>query len=163
MKDAEYLLVDEPRPGALERIVVRPMWPLLGSMLGITLLGWGWFLLNGIGMGSPTRRAEFGWVVAGVLGGYLILFGALAGLGAAGASGIETQSVFPYMMVALLVWKLFVSYRLQLLQRRVYEVYLYYSGDERSGMVAVIAFYLSSGPLRRLIPGEAILWLIPLL
>ena len=163
MKSGEYLLADEPRPGALERIVVRPMWPLLGSMLGLTALGWGWFLLNGIGMGSPTRRAELGWVVAGVVGGYLILLGALAAVGTMGEAGSQPLELFPYMMVGLLVWKLFVSYRLQLLQGRVYEVYLYYSGDERSGMVAVIAFYLSYGPLRRAIPDEALLWLVPLL
>ena len=59
-----YRIGDEPRPGALARVAVDPMWPLLAVMLGGVWLSWPWFVLNGVVVGSPTRQ---GWQrVAGV-------------------------------------------------------------------------------------------------
>lgn len=162
MKDT-YRIVDEPRPGALERVVVRPMWPLLGSMLGITVFGWVWFIINGIGMGSPSRGKEMGWAAIGLVGGYIILIGLFLTAEALAVPSSSQKMLAPYLMLGMLVWKLFVSYRLQMYQERVYEIYAYYSGQERSGLWMVMLLFFGSGSIVRLLPEGQWVWFLPLL
>jgi hypothetical protein len=130
---SNYHIDDEPRPGPLARLAVRPFWPLLAVMLGGAWLSWPWFVINGLAVGSPTLKQEIRWVVAGLAGGAVMLVGLLVALG----SEVLPPGSAPYAILVLTVWKLLVSYRLHQLQGRTFELYVHYGGTVRSGLLVV--------------------------
>jgi len=64
-----YSIIDEPRPSRLRRFAANPFWVILSGMVLVQLqpLSLLWFGFNGIALGSPTRRRELVWIVAGLL------------------------------------------------------------------------------------------------
>lgn len=134
-----YRIEDEPRPGALQAIAVRPLWPLLGVMLGGTWLAWPWFVVNGIAVGSPTLWREISWVVGGLLGAA----GLIVGIFTLAGAGVLPEAGLSYAVISLVVWKLLVSYRLYMLQARTFELYEYFGGTVKNGlMIAVAALFV---------------------
>lgn len=130
-----YRIEDEPRPGALEAAAVRPFWPLLGVMLGGTWLAWPWFVVNGVAVGSPTLWREVLWVVGGFAG----TVGLILGMVFLDNAEILSDAVIPYLPIVLVVWKLLVSYRVYMLQARTFELYEYFGGAVKSGLILVVA------------------------
>lgn len=149
MSAAAYELIDEPRPGALARLAVAPVWPLLAVMLGGAWISWPWFVLNGFAVGSPTRRRELAWAVAGLVGSLalLVFISYLLGAGAIGELG------FRYLSIGIVVYKLWVSYQLYTLQSRSFSLYEHFGGETRSGVFPLIAAALSRPRLFEVLPG----------
>ncbi len=73
--DTAYHIPDEPRPAGLAHMTVNPFWPLLCVMFVGAGFSWAWFVLNGIAMGSPTRRRELWIAIGGLLGNAVLLIG----------------------------------------------------------------------------------------
>ncbi|MBI2839115.1 MAG: hypothetical protein HYX75_12415 [Acidobacteria bacterium] len=134
-----YRLPDEPHPGSLAQLAVRPFWPLLGVMLGGAWLSWPWFVVNGFAVGSPTRKREL----------------ALAACGFAGTIALVTlilrvdqmydlsRATANFALLAITVWKLAISYSLFAHQSRSFGLYEYYGGKVKNGVaVVLVAFFL---------------------
>lgn len=137
-----YRIADEPSPGALSQVAVNPLWPLLAVMLGGTWIAWPWFALNSFAFGSTTKLRELLWVGGGFLGSAAMVFGILS---AVAGGGLDTEGLlFRYILVGLVVWKLWISYRLYLMQARTFQIYEYFDGVARSGWIPMLlAFYVS--------------------
>lgn len=136
-----YRLDDEPRPGALARLAVEPLWPLLGLMLGGAWLGLPWFVLNGMAVGSPTRVREAVLAAIGLLASLGLAFGLLY----LWQGGILDKGSLQYAMLVLVVWKLAIGYALFVMQASTIELYQYYGGVlNRFGLPVVLlgAFFL---------------------
>jgi hypothetical protein len=134
-----YQIADEPAPSTLARYAVNPLYPMLAAMLAGVWLAWPWFAFNSFAIGSPTRRAELAWLVAGLIMppavGAALLFARDAGLLPA-ATG-------PYGGLLVIVTKLIVVYAVFLLQSRTIEIYEYYGGKLANGIWPLIAgFYI---------------------
>lgn len=145
---AGYRILDEPRPGALANLAVNPLWPLLAVMFGGTWLSWTWFAVNAFAVGSPTRWRELGLSVGGFVGttGLVLALLVLADQGIVEGVGIA------YALVALVVWKLLVSYWLYALQSRTFALFEYFEGTAKNGLAVVFIGYFLG---RRLLSGVA--------
>jgi len=145
-----YRIEDEPRPGAWAHLAVRPLWPLFAVMFAGAWLAWPWFAFNAWAVGSPTRRKEILWSLAGFVGllGLARLFVAL------GESGSLPPQTWPYLRVVLTLWKLGVSYALFFLQARTFQIYEHYGGPVKNGLLLVaLGFYVRSLLLKQGMPG----------
>lgn len=140
-----YRILDEPRPGALARWAVNPLWPLLAIMFGGAWISWPWFAVNAFAIGSPTRWRELALAVGGFVGTAALFFALLT----AEANGLLGGVAIEYAVVFLVVWKLAVSYWLYVLQGRTFGLFEYFHGSTRNGMLVVFAGYFLS---RRLFP-----------
>ena len=136
-----YHIEDEPRPGRLARWSVNPVWPLFAVMFGGAAWSWAWFTVNGAALGSPTRRREIVWVLAGLAGSLVLL----AGISALAEAGLIEKLGTRYALAGLTVWKLAVSYRLYLLQSRTFDIFEHFGGQVKNGLpVVVVAYFLTS-------------------
>lgn len=142
-RNGEYILIDEPRPGALSQAVVNPVWPLLAVMFAGGGVSWIWSIVNTIGMGSPTKRREIALAVGGFAGalGISLLVMYLVG------AKVLPKEAFKYGLLALTVWKLAISYWIYFVQSRTFGVYEYYSGPVRNGLMILIIAYAVTRPL----------------
>lgn len=138
MPAATYRIPDEPLPSAWSRQVVDPMWPLLAVMLAGNAVGLAWFVFNGIAMGSPGRRTDWLWAVASLLLALLVWLG----LGALLAAGVLDERSVRYAALLPVVVKLAVAYRLYLGQTASHELWDYYGGQSRNGMVPLVLMTL---------------------
>lgn len=139
-----YQLADEPAPSTLARFAVNPLFPMLAAMFGGVWIAWPWFAFNGLAIGSPTRRAELVWLVAGLAALPILAVALFAAVG----TGALPQSSGPYIGLAIVVVKLCVVYAVFLLQSRTIEIYEYYGGKLVNGIwVVVAAFYFGDQPL----------------
>lgn len=144
MRRKAYRLIDEPSPGAMARIAVEPIWPLLALMLAGNWLGMPWLALNGFAVGSPTRWRESMLAALGLLGSFLLAFGLSY---AWQARFIESEHVLRYALLSLVVWKLALGYLIFSLQSATIELYQYYGGVlGRFGLpVALLGGFLLRG------------------
>ena len=142
-----YHIPDEPRPGGLAHMTVNPFWPLLCVMFGGAGLSWTWFMLNGIAMGSPTRKRELGIAVGGLLGNLVLLLGVS---GTYERLGVGGELALPYLLLVVVVWKVGVSYVLYMLQAGSFGIYEYYGGAVQNGwfglILAVVAWRMLLAP-----------------
>lgn len=141
-----YRIRDEPSPGSLSHLAVNPVWPLFGVMFGGAAVSWSWFVLNGMALGSPTRRQELGLVIGGLLGSLALIVGILAAREPLGNLGLR------YSLVGLTVWKLAVSYWLFTLQNRSFHLYEHFGGQVRNGALVVFVGYLLTGQIYQDLP-----------
>jgi len=114
---------------------VNPFWPLVAGMLAGFWLALPWFAVNGVAMGSATRRRELAWVVGGMavsaaLGGALVW---------AVDAGLVPVAGFPYLLVGLVAWRLGVAYALFSLQQPSFELHQHFGGGARNGAFLVVA------------------------
>lgn len=135
MERSVYRIADEPSPGPLSAFAVRPLWPFVAVMLGGVWLSWSWFALNAIAVGSPTKRKEWIWIAGGLLGCAVLLLG----LSAIEQAELVPETYMKYLGLVLVVWKLSVTYVLFTLQSHTIDMYEYYGGPVRNGLVVVIA------------------------
>ena len=143
-----YELIDEPKPGALSRFAVKPFWPLLAVMLGGAWLSWPWVVLNGFAVGSPTRRRELFWAIAGVAGSGLLLL-LLINLQ---RQEILTGLPLKLAVIGLVVFKLYVTYMLYILQSRSFALYEYFGGQTANGLPVVLIGAFVGAPLIKKLP-----------
>lgn len=135
METNYYKISDEPAPGFLSSIAVSPIWPFIAVMFGGAWLSWSWFVINGVAVGSPTLRREITWVISGIVGSLGLVFVILFAF----SSGILPKELVKYAMLFVVVWKLGVAYKLYTLQSHTIELYEYYGGKLRNGIIVVIA------------------------
>jgi hypothetical protein len=153
---ATYRIQDEPRPGAMGRLVVNPVFPLLATMMGGAWLGLPWFVFNSFSMGSTTRRKELGLALA-VVPGTLLLILLVGGLR---ASGVLTERSLPYAMVGVIVWKLAMGYALFNLQQRSFALHQYYGGVVRNGALVLVASIVMGSSALTSLTGDNMLLLV---
>jgi hypothetical protein len=134
-----YRIADEPSPGAHAELSVNPFFILLAVMLGGVWLAWPWFLFNAFAIGSATLKREVGLVIGGFAGsGALIWFGARLVAG-----GVIDERALPYALLVLVVYKLAVSYALFTNQARSHQLYEYFGGTTKNGMLVVFVGLLA--------------------
>lgn len=135
---------------------MRPFWPLLGAMMGGAWLGLAWFVFNSIAVGSPHKKAELAWAVLGLAGAIGLAFGVFW---AAGAFQLDKQQVKLAVLV-LTLWKITVYYAIYTLQMRSFDIYEYYGGKTKNGMLLVFLAIFLRG---RVADGLTTFWALVLL
>ncbi|NML43924.1 hypothetical protein HHL11_09200 [Ramlibacter sp. G-1-2-2] len=153
-QNAAYRIVDEPAPSRWTHIAVDPIWPLFGFMFGGTWLAWPWFVVNGHAVGSPTRWRETALVALGFLGSFGLLFLVFWAL----AEGYLGRSDAWWALLVVTLWKMGVSYGLFVLQRRTFELYAWFGGRVRNGILVVAAAFFLRDKLLALLPHG--IWLL---
>ncbi len=159
-RDGLYRILDEPRPGKLSHIAVRPLWPLLAIMFCGMWLSWPWFVLNSLAVGSPTRRKEWTWVAVG-FAGLILLFAGLTY--AANSPAVISMLGTPdnwiaYALLPFSIWKLFISFKIYFLQSRSLEIYIYYGGIVRNGvLLLLIGFAIGAVAMPMFVPHQYLL------
>ena len=125
-----YQIADEPAPSTLARYAVNPLFPMLAWMFAGVWFAWPWFAFNSFAIGSPTRRAELAWLIAG------LIVPTAVGLG---LSAVLPRSADAYVELAIVVLKIVVLYAVYLLQSRTIEIYEYYGGKLVNGVWPLLA------------------------
>ncbi|HWZ89712.1 MAG TPA: hypothetical protein VNW92_12700 [Polyangiaceae bacterium] len=138
MRREGYRIADEPAASPLSKFAVSPLWPMLGVMFGGAGLSWSWFALNSFAIGSATRKRELGLVVFGLA----LTSGLVLLLLSAEDRGLMSPDRFAYAVLPVIAVKLTVCYRLQLMQMRSHQLYRYFGGISRSGVVGLVLGYL---------------------
>lgn len=137
-----YQIADEPVETSLRAYVVRPSVPLLAIMVGGAWLSWPWFAFNAIAMGSPTKCKEIALCVAAFLGtgvlGALVIALARAGI-------IPSGAPLRLALLAIVTFKLTITYYIAMVQERTFHVYEYYGGPVRAGGGILAAAYWLNG------------------
>ncbi len=133
-----YRIIDEPSTTRGPWIAVDPFWPLLALILTGILPGVLWFLYNARALGSATRRRQLAVAGLGVLGALAI---ALA-LDAVRPS--VPVSVFPYLGLSLVAWKVMIGYLLHIDQAHSVELYAYFGGRLGKGFLLMILVIVPS-------------------
>jgi hypothetical protein len=129
-----YQIIDEPRPGALARIAVDPLWPFLGLLMGGPWLGFPWFVLNALAIGSAAFRKELFWAIGGLVGLVVVCAGVVGTLILLGGGKAE----FGYLRFIPIVWLMGCGYVLHLSQARSAQLFAYFGGRIRVGWPVVI-------------------------
>lgn len=144
-----YRILDEPAPGRWSHLAVDPLWPLLAFMFGGTWLSWGWFAFNAHAIGSPTRSREIALALVGLVGaaGLALLLGWTL------AAGYLPPSQAWWAGLAVTLWKMGVSYWIFVLQRRTFDLYEYFGGRARNGVLVLVAGAFLRGHVLALLPG----------
>lgn len=136
-----YVIIDEPKPSALSRLAVDPVWPLLGFMFGGAFFSWAWSLFNSHAIGSPTRLRE----ILIVFGGFIYFFAVILGYGMLRGMGILDGVNPGYASLTLMIGELIVCYWLYILQQSTFEIYKHFNGKVVSGIPGVILAFLVGG------------------
>lgn len=130
-----YRISDEPAPSTLAKFAVKPIWPFLAVMLGGVWISWSWFIFNAIAVGSPTLKKEIFWTVGGLVMSiclaFLIFYFEALGV-------LDTTIKVQYTLLALTVWQIGVTYALYALQSRTIQIYEYFGGTLRNGLIVVV-------------------------
>ncbi|MFT3807522.1 hypothetical protein [Arenimonas sp.] len=134
MSRSRYHIPDEPKPSGLAHLAVDPMWPLFAQMLAGSWLGLPWFLLNSLALGSPTRNREILWMLFCVFG-TLGLYFAYMHVVDQELLGVTARRI---AVLSFVVLKLIVGYVLYLKQSRVFEIWTYYGGQARNGVIVLM-------------------------
>jgi hypothetical protein len=150
-----YQIADEPTEGALRDHVVHPNTPLLAMMVAGAWLSWPWFAFNAIALGSPTRRKELA-LCGAALGGTVVLGAIAIELFRAGL--LPEGAPLRLAVLAILTFKLAISYAIASVQERTFFVYEYYGGTVRSAGWILAGGFLLRGTVLTLI--EHPLWVI---
>ncbi|MCP4693102.1 MAG: hypothetical protein GY859_33980 [Desulfobacterales bacterium] len=129
-----YTIIDEPKPGKWEHLATSPFWPLLGLMLGGGWLGFTWFVFNAIAMGCPERGKTIGLALCGLAGALAI------GLGIGWFIHLEIldDGNIRYALLTITVWKLWIGYRLFILQSGTFHLFEYFGGSVKSGLLPLM-------------------------
>jgi hypothetical protein len=137
-----YQIADEPHQSSLRDYVVRPTAPLLALMSAGAWLAWPWFAFNAIAMGSPTKRKEIAlcamaFAITGALAAILVWL-------------LDSELLAPGVtlrlaLLAIVAFKVCISYYIAEVQGRTFHVYEYYRGPVRAAGRIVAAGFLLRG------------------
>jgi hypothetical protein len=134
MSRALYRLPDEPQPSAAAQYVVDPFWPLLSTMMAGAWLGLPWLAINGWLFGSPTRVREALLCAAGLVGAVVLYFAIVYAIG----SGLLDKDNAEYAVLAIVAWKLACAYAATMLQSSSLELYEYFGGTKKNGVIVLL-------------------------
>lgn len=138
-----YRIADEPTPGPLAVVATSPLWPFVAMMLGGVWLSWTWFAVNSFAVGSPSRRQEITWILVGLVVSAFLAYAILA----SAERGIIANEHIKYAVLVVTVWQLGVSYVLFMLQNRTIEIYEYFGGVLRNGLIFLVLAAFIGRPL----------------
>jgi hypothetical protein len=130
----KYLIADEPRPSKLSQHVVNPQWPMLAQMLAGSWLALPWFLFNSIALGSPNWKKDLGWILVSLIGSLLLLLAIEYAIDLKIITGIWAKMSF----LAIVALRLWVAYSLFFSQSSVFELWQYYGGIEKNGLILLM-------------------------
>ncbi|RDH42814.1 hypothetical protein [Zooshikella ganghwensis] len=133
-----YTIPDEPTPSTLAKLAVRPMWPLFALMFVNTGVSWLWFIANSFFQGSPYLKKEVAWIALGLAGSCLGVFAIATAL----SQGFIDESMIPYLLIILTVWKLGISYKIFVLQNNSFELFEYFQESVSNGAIPFIAMVI---------------------
>ena len=114
---------------------MNPFWPLLAQMLGGSWLALPWFVLNGVALGSPTQRREWLCAAASLLGSVALVFS----IGRAVDAGTLEGMSLRLAMLSIVALKITVAYALFVMQSRSFELWQYFGGKARNGVLVLMA------------------------
>jgi hypothetical protein len=146
---SSYRIADEPVASKLSRLVVNPVFPLLGGMLGGFGVGVVWFVVNGVGMGSATLRREL-WVA--FMGLALAVLGTGVLFMLYDARPQPSGTVLKLAALGLTLVKLVVLYVLQLTQSRSFALHQHFGGHVANGILPVIGALILRTQLFEVLP-----------
>lgn len=135
MSGARYVIPDEPSPSKLEHLVVDPMWPFFGLMLGGLWLALPWYVLNGIALGSPTRRREWLALATAALGSLLLLVLIVQAREAGWIAGVQVKLA----VLSITLLKLGMGFAVYHLQSRSFQLWTHFGGVPRNGILLAVA------------------------
>jgi hypothetical protein len=138
-----YRLADEPQPGTMARLAVRPLWPLLGVMFAGPWLSWPWFVFNAFAVGSPTRTRELRMAAVGLVGSAVLV----AALSMLFSRQVIDGGSLRYLMTVVILWQLAITYSLYTLQARTFGIYEYYGGAVQNGLPVLFVAFIIDGRL----------------
>lgn len=144
-----YQIIDEPAPSRLSHLATDPFWILLATLLGGVWLGWPWFVLNSLAVGSMHRVREISSILVGLAGSLTLV--ALGGVAATHGT-LDAQSL-PYAMTVLIVWKLALSYLVMLWQAPSFELSVHFGGVARNGAILAFVGLFFRGQIAAALPG----------
>jgi hypothetical protein len=130
-----YRIPDEPSPSKQEALIVDPLWPLFAQMLVGTWFALPWFLVNGISMGSPTRRREWLLIAASLSGSAVSAISLVYAFDSGRLRGVDPR----YGLVLITILKLACAYGLYFMQQRPFELWRHFGGKPKNGLLLVIA------------------------
>jgi uncharacterized membrane protein YeiB len=137
MKRADYRIMDEPSPTALEQVIVNPIWPFFASMFAGAWLAYPWFVLNSFALGGKRRYADLlialGGMVASVV--LLLLIDRL------GNALVLTENGQAYAWLGAVGLRLGIVYLLFLRQETLFSLYTHFGGRTRNAALLVFAGY----------------------
>lgn len=133
-----YRILDEPLPGRLAHLSADPFWVVLGLMLGGGLIGWPWFVVNALAIGSATKRREIGLCALSLalLAGYVLLL----------ELGYDAhwfgERAVRYLLIGLPAIKMGLGFIIYRMQARSFALYSYFGGhvNRRAGLLVLLAF-----------------------
>jgi hypothetical protein len=150
-----YQIADEPQATELSQFVVQPSAPLIAAMMCGAWLSWPWFAFNAFAMGSPTKKKELalcGAAFAGTAVLAMILIALVRG------EIIESTLWIRIALLAIVTYKLSITYYICSVQSRTFHVYQYYGGTVRAATYVLSLGYM----LRSIVIGvsDDPLWII---
>lgn len=131
---ATYQIRDEPAGGVQRGFVVDPFWALLGLMVAGAWLGALMFAVNAWFLRGPNWQREIGLTVVLLVGAPLIAMF----VNGAGNAGVIPEIGLKYAFLAVILWKLAVSYWIYFLQQTGFDLYEYFGGKAQNGLPVVI-------------------------
>jgi hypothetical protein len=130
-----YRIVDEPGRSGLESMIVDPKWPFFASMFAGGWLAFPWFVVNAFALGGTRRYGDLAISLGGLAGNAAISVAMAVLLN----SMILTERSFPFVMLLPVAVRLVVFYVLYLRQQTTFELFQYFGGTARNGLILVIA------------------------
>jgi len=150
-----YQIADQPHDSALRDYTVAPSAPLLALMLCGAWLAWPWFAFNAFAMGSPTRRKELAVCAAGFAG--TVVLGAIV-VALFDRGLLPEGAPIRLAVLAVIAYKIAISYYLQQLQSATFEIYRYYGGPVRNARFVIFGGILLRSTVLGLV--DSSLWII---
>jgi hypothetical protein len=135
---ARYTIIDEPRPGPLQRLAMNPLFPFIAYML-FAPLGALLFFVNALALRSRTMLLELLFTLIGLslLGGLIFVPEARDWLLARG--WLDATIVAPwafaikYLLLVPLAIGMWCGYKVFLWQSATHEVLTYFDRSQRRG------------------------------
>lgn len=140
---AKYRVIDEPRPGALSHLCVNPYWVMLTLMLGGAWIGWPWFVLNALALGSATKIQEIALAATSFALNCGLVFGLSYGLEANALTVTHAR----YLLIAVPAIKLGLAYFVFRMQERSHGLYVYFGGEDRRAVLVLMAGMFGRGAI----------------
>jgi hypothetical protein len=137
-----YSIADEPVETPWRNFVVSPAGPLLAEMMCGSWLAIPWFAANAFALGSPTLKKELGMCAAAFAVTAVL---ATALVWAVDRDVIEGTTAIRLCVLAIVSWKLFIAYAINIVQGRTFHVYEYYGGPVRQATAVIVTGYLMRG------------------
>jgi hypothetical protein len=139
----KYRVIDEPRPGALAHLCVNPYWVMLTLMLGGAWIGWPWFVLNALALGSATKTREIAIAALSLALNCGLVYGVFY--------AVETKALTVeharYVLIAVPTIKLGLAYFVFRMQERSHGLYVYFGGEDRRGVLPLMAGIFGKGAI----------------